>query len=53
MPDWWSLTSLQKEKCQRKGPEIRRNDDDDDDDNDANNNSKNAWFESRQMYRMS
>jgi hypothetical protein len=51
MPDWWSLPLLQKEKCQRKGPEIRRNDDDDD--NDDNNSYKNAWFESRQMYRMS
>jgi hypothetical protein len=31
MPDWWSPTMFQKEKCQRKGPEIRRNGDDDDD----------------------
>ena len=33
MSDWWSPPLFQKEKCQRKGSEIRRNDDDDDDDN--------------------
>jgi len=33
MPDWWSPPLFQKKKCQRKGPEIRRNYDDDDDDN--------------------
>jgi hypothetical protein len=48
MPDWWSPPLFEKQKCQRKGTKIRRNDDDDDDDI-----YKNAWFESRQMYRLS